>query len=234
MRLQEVRRRLRDLKAVGFIPSGRSGPTGVGYTLEQQLGLGENNLPIPDIGGRVELKATRNSWNNLITLFTFNRAAWNYPQKEIVTTWGYEDGNGRLSLYCTVSALEPNTLGLQLSPSKDANRLFMTHVPTDTELASWDMHYLVGIFVSKFKNMLFVHTDSRKVAGREEFHYTQAELLSEPNALTFRDSFIEGKVTIDIRMHLRPNGSARNHGTAFRILEQNLPSLFGKAESLLD
>ena len=39
--------------------------TGIGHTLEQELQLEENNLAIPDLGGRVELKATNlNPINN--------------------------------------------------------------------------------------------------------------------------------------------------------------------------
>lgn len=234
MRLSELRERLAQLNADGFVPSERSGPTGIGHTLESQLGLSENNLPIPDIGGRVEVKATRSNTNNLITLFTFNRAVWKFKNKELVETWGYfDEARDRPALYTTVSAKESNALGLQLSVSGDANQLFMKHVPSDTLLATWDMYYIVGKFVTKFERMLFVHADSKRVDGKEYFHYNEAEILSEPSSLTFRDGFADGIVTIDIRMYLRPTGSARNHGTGFRILEQNLPRLFGRVERMV-
>ena len=84
MRLSELKIRLTELKEEGFVPSERRGPTGVGYTLERRLGLTENNLPIPDIGGRVEVKATRSTTNNLITLFTFNRGVWHVKQKDVI------------------------------------------------------------------------------------------------------------------------------------------------------
>jgi hypothetical protein len=54
MRLDQLVKRLKILKAKGFVPSKRMGPTGVGQTFEQELGLQESNIPIPDIGGRVE------------------------------------------------------------------------------------------------------------------------------------------------------------------------------------
>ena len=234
MRLSELRERLQRLNDEGFVPTERSGPTGIGHTLETQLGLSENNLPIPDIGGRVEVKATRSNTNNLITLFTFNRAVWKFKNKELVERWGYfDEARDRPALYTTVSATDTNALGLQLSVSEDGNELFMTHVPSETLLASWDMYYIVGKFVTKFERMLFVHADSKMVDGKEYFHYDEAEILSEPSSLTFRDGFSNGIVTIDIRMYLRPTGAARNHGTGFRILEQNLPRLFGKVERLV-
>ncbi len=234
MRLSEVRLRLQELKAEGFIPTERSGPTGIGHTLETRLGLTENNLPIPDIGGRVEVKATRSNTNNLITLFTFNRAVWKFKYKELVERWGYfDETRDRPALYTTVSATESNALGLQLSVSEDATQLFMTHMPSDTLLATWDMYYIVGKFVTKFERMLFVHADSKRVEGEEFFHYNEAEILSEPSSLTFRDGFARGVVTIDIRMYLRSSGSARNHGTGFRIREHDLPSLFGNVDRLV-
>ena len=58
MTLKEIQNRLLQLKEKGFVPSRRNGPTGIGHTLEQELNLDETNLAIPDIGGRVELKAT--------------------------------------------------------------------------------------------------------------------------------------------------------------------------------
>lgn len=235
MRLSELRSRLQQLDAEGFVPSERSGATGIGHTLESRLGLAENNLPIPDIGGRVEVKATRaNTTNKLITLFTFNRAVWKFKNKDLVERWGYfDEKRDRLALYTTVSAKEMNALGFQLSVSEDTNHLYMTHMPSETLLATWDMYYIVGKFVTKFERMLFVHADSKRDGRKEFFHYNEAEILSEPSSLTFRYGFANGIVTIDIRMYLRSSGSARNHGTGFRILEHNLPRLFGSADRIL-
>ncbi len=234
MQLSQLRQRLQQLNDEGFVPSERSGPTGIGHTLETRLGLTENNLPIPDIGGRVEVKATRSNTNNLITLFTFNRAVWKFSNKELVERWGYfDETRERPALYTTVSARQSNALGFQLSVSDDSNQLFMTHVPSGTLLAAWDMYYIVGKFVTKFERMLFVHADSKRVDGKEHFHFNEAEILSEPGSLTFRDGFANGVVTIDIRMYLRPSGAARNHGTGFRIREHDLPRLFGRVERLV-
>lgn len=234
MRLSELRERLQQLNAEGFIPSERSGPTGIGHTLETRLGLAENNLPIPDIGGRVEVKATRSNTNNLITLFTFNRAVWKLRNKELVERWGYFDKKrDRPALYTTVSATESNALGFQLSVSEDTSSLFMKHMPSDTLLATWDVYHIVGKFLAKFEKMLFVHADSKTVNGKEYFHYNEADILSEPSSLTFRDGFANGIVTVDVRMFLRPSGAARNHGTGFRILERNLPKLFGTIDHIV-
>ena len=43
---------------MGFVKTMRRGPTGVGYTLEALLGIGENNISSPDIED-IEVKAHR-------------------------------------------------------------------------------------------------------------------------------------------------------------------------------
>ena len=78
MTLAEIQRKLNHLKEKGFIPSLRRGSTGIGYTLEKELGLKESNIAIPDLGGRVELKTSRRESSSLITLFIFNRGGGKY------------------------------------------------------------------------------------------------------------------------------------------------------------
>lgn len=40
-------------------------------------------------------------------------------------------------------------------------------------------------------------------------------------------------VVVDVRMHLRENGTVRNHGTGFRIEEKFLNFCFGRREEIL-
>lgn len=91
MTLKEIQKKLETLKAKGYVSSKRRGPTGIGHTLEQELNLNETNIAIPDIGGRVELKATRKNSSSLITLFTFNRGVWQIPQIDVIEKYGYVD-----------------------------------------------------------------------------------------------------------------------------------------------
>lgn len=51
--------KLKEISAIGFIPSARKGNHGgIGNTLEDLLGIEENNLPIPN-AAEWELKAQR-------------------------------------------------------------------------------------------------------------------------------------------------------------------------------
>jgi len=235
MRRAELQKRLQDLSARGFVQSERKGATGIGYTLERWLGVSENNLPIADMGGRVEIKATRSTANTLITLFTFNRSVWQKPQADILCRWGYrDDKRGRRALYSTVSAAKPNQQGLQVILPAGADQIWVIDSGSGERLASWDLFAIVGKFMAKFERLLLVHADTRKGAAGEECPYRAAQLLAEPSAQTFRKGFLSGRVRIDIRMHMKATGAVRNHGTALRVHEHDLPNLFGRATHLLE
>ena len=70
MTLPELKRKLKSIKALGFVKTHRKGDTGIGKTLEDLLGIKENNIPLPDIGEVAELKAYRRSASSMLTLFT--------------------------------------------------------------------------------------------------------------------------------------------------------------------
>lgn len=92
--LEEFQQRFTALRERGFVRSRRNGPTGVGHTLEQELGMPENNLAVPDLG-KADLKGKRIGSSSLITLFSFNRKAWQVKPLYAIQTYGSPDKNGR-------------------------------------------------------------------------------------------------------------------------------------------
>lgn len=54
--LEQVRKKLAEIKKKGYVQPLRKGPTGIGYTLETLLGIAENNVSAPDLG-EIGLKA---------------------------------------------------------------------------------------------------------------------------------------------------------------------------------
>src|SRR3989339_2287479 len=61
--------KLKDMSVMGFIPNARKGNAGgIGNTLEDLLGITENNLPIPN-AAEWELKTQRLGTSSLTTLF---------------------------------------------------------------------------------------------------------------------------------------------------------------------
>jgi hypothetical protein len=112
MTIEEFRVKFVEIKNHGWVMSKRKGPTGVGHTLEQLLGLNENNVASPDLG-EIELKARRNGASSMVTLFTFNRKVWKMPPLLAIRKYGTLDKDGRQGIYFTMSQT-PNSSGLFL------------------------------------------------------------------------------------------------------------------------
>jgi len=230
--LKELVEKLQAIRGMGYVKALRKGNTGIGYTFESLIGLDETNIPIPDIGGRVEIKTTRKDSSSLVTLFTFNRGVWIRRQKEIIEQFGYEDEKGRKALKSTIFFNKPNSLGLfiEIDESKNVIRLLS---PNNELLAEWDVYVVVGVFSSKLSRLLFVLADRRTVKGQEEFHFNEAYLLTEPNPRNFLKAFKNSLVGIDLRMHLKENGTVRNRGTGFRMHEKDMLELYGNKRKIL-
>ena len=221
--------KLHDLQQRGYVASLRKGNTGIGYTLESLLGINENNLKLPDLGS-IELKSQRNGVSNRVTMFTFNRGAWKLKQRQLIETYGYTDTEGRPSLYCTVS-IRPNNQGLFLKVKQSGIRLYQLD---RTLIAAWHGGHLISAFKRKMPALVMVYADIRTNSnGREEFWFNEAYLLTNPNTSNLLELISTGTIIVDIRMHLKENGTVRNHGTGFRIEQKFIKLCFGKWETLM-
>jgi hypothetical protein len=228
MDIDELKEKLSALKQRGYVVSMRRGNTGIGYTLETLLGVDENNLQLPDLGG-IELKAQRSGTTSLITLFTFNRGAWKMKQAEVIEKYGYRDTNDRLSLYSTTNST-PNSQGLFIRIEDEYVRLY--HVD-GTLIAQWLGEGLARSFGEKMPALVAVFADTRiNSDDNEEFWFNEAYLLKQPDASNILELIRNDTIVVDIRMHINDKGSVRNHGTGFRIDENFLRLCFVSREKL--
>jgi hypothetical protein len=233
MRLPELIKKLTQLKDRGFIQTLRKGPTGIGHLLENELGLNETNIAIPDIGGRVELKATRRSANSLITLFTFNRGVWRHKQKVLINKYGYKDEKERQALYNIVNNKTPNTQGFYLVSDTTKHLMILKNKDEETNIAEWSTYVIAGKFMTKLDRLVLILADNKLENGSEYFHFNEAYLLENPTPEKFLEAFDKSELMIDLRMHLKQSGGVRNHGTGFRISEKNLMYLYSSKKQLI-
>ncbi len=233
MQLKEIITKLENLRDKGFIKTTRKGPTGIGHLLETELGLSETNIAIPDIGGRVEIKATRRNVNSLITLFTFNRAVWKFKQKDIIERYGYRDEQGRQALYNIVNTKTPNTQGFFLIVEPTKHLVILRNKYESENIAEWSTYVIAGKFMTKLDRLLLIIADSKTDGTTEWFNYNEAHILENPTPEQFLLTFDKNELMIDLRMHLKENGGVRNHGTAFRISEKHLMDLYTRSKRLI-
>lgn len=72
-----LQKKIEQIKKMGYVESHRAGPTRIGKTLEDLLGITENNIAGPDFS-IYELKAMRKDSVSVLTLFTKAPMPWKY------------------------------------------------------------------------------------------------------------------------------------------------------------
>lgn len=225
--LDEFRIRFDAIRKTGWVPSARRGPTGIGQTIEALLGLGENNIALPDLH-EIELKAHRIGSKSMITLFTFNRKAWQMKPLEAVRKYGTHDlVNNRQGLYFTMSP-RPGSTGLFLHIEDEA--ISVRHISGEI-IAEWNLDALAAQFIRKIPGLLLVSALSEMRGDTEYFHYTRAQVLTGTSPDILREQILAGNVLVDLRLHDKVT-RARNHGTGFRVFEDKLLQLFGNIEEI--
>ena len=233
MTLPELKRKLRAIQALGFVKTHRTGDTGIGKTLEDLLGIKENNIPLPDIGGIAELKAYRKSAAAPLTFFTLEpRPEGGDRDRILLDSFGYSKrDNGRpKELHVMLSCKRYNNQGLKLKVEKDKVRI----VGRGRKLnIYWDMADLQTKFEAKLLALVYVLAECKKIRGAEHFHFDQAYFLEGFDFEHFKAMVKKDAVVVDLRMYYRPNGSVRNHGTAFRVKPNQLYKCFDTKVDLL-
>lgn len=249
MEYAEFLSEIKKIKEMGYGESHRAGPTGIGKTLEDLLGITENNIAGPDFA-IYELKTARKESVSMLTLFTkapepkgANKKlleTFGYVQRKVprdhkqLTLTGEEIDESRIpieekELHTTVDPIKPNSVGLKLE-IKD-NRLY---IGNDRGVeAYWNNDTLRKAFEKKYHKLIYVLADHKMEKGKEYFWYNMAYLLDGFSFERFSELVGEGKLKVDIRIGHYPDGRLHDHGTGFRILPKYLPQCFETIRQIL-
>lgn len=224
--LEQFKEKFHDIKKQGWIQSVRRGPTGIGQTFEQLLGLAENNIALPDLH-EIELKTHRIGSSSMITLFTFNKKAWKMKPLEAIRKYGTLDADGRLGMYFTMSPT-PNSTGLFLH--NEEHSISVRHISGEL-IAEWQLNGLSEQFCKKIPGLILVSAFNEMRGDFEWFRFSRAQLLTETSPEIIREQILAGNVLVDLRLHDKGT-SARNHGTGFRAKKDKLNLLFKNVSEL--
>lgn len=232
--LEDFIREFKKIKELGWVKTHRSGPTGIGKTLEDLLGIPENNLDEPDFG-EYELKSCRIDPQSMLTMFT--RA----PQPARSNTYlrekyGYSSDaydNDEKVLHATLSADRFTTIsstGNKLKIWCDIDGIYILS-QDQRENVFWSRETLKRCFERKYKNkFVYAKALSRGIGANEEFHFIEAYEVSGFNYEAFIDLLEAGKIYVDLRIgqyhHGKNKGKTHDHGTGFRIRESDQYLLF--------
>lgn len=225
MNFQDFIPKYQQIKARGFIKTHRKGNTGVGHTLEQELGLTENCISGPDLEGN-ELKAARKGAGGKQTLFT-KEGEWIVSQKDYIARYGFPHTTkiGEMSGQSTVTK-KTNKHGLYIKTTED----YCAVMHDDDIIVKWDWNTLINKFHKKFPACVKVFADVDVRNGVEYFHYNEAYRYIGTDKNLFRTAIENNMIAIDIRMRTQNliGKSIRNRGTAFRMNHGKMEELFIK------
>ena len=233
MDLKSLKKKLRQIEKNGFVKTHRAGDTGIGKTLEDLLGIKENNIPLHDIAGVAELKAYRKDATSMLTLFTLEPLPRGGDRDRLLLdNFGYSkrDNQRTKELYITLSCRRYNNQGLKLSVEKDKIRVKGKGKRLNI---FWDMESVEEKFHKKLPALVYVLAQRKILDGVEYFHFNEAYLLTDFDFNSFKKMVRKDEIVVDFRMYYKPNGSVRNHGTGFRVKINKLYSCFKNKRKLL-
>jgi len=249
----ELIAKLKEISAIGFVPNARRGNAGgIGNTLEDLLGIKENNLPIPN-AAEWELKAQRLNATSLTTLFHIEPSprAIRFVPQVLLPKYGWahqEDGKkypkGEMSFRQTIHGQSRSDRGFmvvidrktrKILISFDAKRIDVRHkewlrsVKKRAGLGElnpqpyWGFDDLEHKAGTKLLNIFYVQAEVKTLHGREHYKYTKATILQNFSFKGFLKALKQGKILVDFDAR-----TGHNHGTKFRMRQDCLPMLYGK------
>jgi len=242
---------LMEVKRQGWIRTRRPGNAGaVGNTLEDILGIAENNLSISNTA-EWELKVQRRNTNSLLTLFHFEpspRAARLVPQF-LLPYYGWpHDKAGKKhppderSFRQTLDVRKHTDRGFKLvvDSAHETLRLSFDAAKVDPRHETWkksvqqrvgleeldpqpywNIKELIHHAGIKLHNMFYVIADSRGRGEYEEFNYSDMIMLMNFEGERFLESLLRGDIQVDFDAR-----TGHNHGTKFRLNSKLIPSLY--------
>jgi len=232
------------VKQLGFVKSTRSNNTGIGKTFEDYIGVVENNICEPDLFG-FEIKSQRELSSSYVTLFTKSPT---YPPKAntlLRDNYGvpYEENKDIKHLHTSMFASRPNTYfnkySFQLLNNEEEERIYINISDLHTgKIIDNSTYYSYQVLKStlerKLNKLFFVTAQQETMDNDEYFHFTKAEIYTEPTFENFIDLLNRGIIMYDIRIGSyksgKKYGKPHDHGSGFRIKETDICRLYNSRE----
>ena len=254
---QSLIKELKRLRDLGFVENGRFGNHGgIGNTLEDFLGISENNLPMPN-AAEWELKSQRINTTSLTTLFHIEpspRALRFVPATLLPKYgWRHQEAGGKypateMSFRQTIHGLTPSDRGFRVAIDEqeqkvlisfDSGSVAVRHAEWLEEVRKrvgiaqlnpqpyWGFADLAAKAGTKLPNCFYVQAAVKRENGKEFYHYQRILKLTGFNFENFLQGIREGFVLVDFDAR-----SGHNHGTKFRLRQNRLPDLYGHVEEI--
>ncbi len=248
---------LQDIRKRGWIENARPGNAGgVGNTLEDLLGIKENNLPIPN-AAEWELKCQRSRTTSLTTLFHLEPSprALRFVPNILLPYYGWKHElagiqypSNEMSFRQTIHGLERSDRGFKVEIDRenrkvlisfDADKVDPRHLDWLEAVRNriglneldpqpyWGFDDLNFKAGTKLPNTFYVEAEVMRDGDRELFHYNRILILRGFSVDSFINALSEGNVLVDFDAR-----TGHNHGTKFRLRQNARPKLYSDIQEI--
>lgn len=243
--------KLKQLAEMGWVQNGRFGNHGgIGNTLEDYLGIVENNLPIPN-AAEWELKTQRAHTSSLTTLFHMEPSprAVKFVLAVLLPSYGWKHKAAgakykvtEMSFRQTISGLAHSDRGFIVKVDRDESKVVISFDSSkvDSRHDVWlqDVERNVGLAElnpqpywgfkdleykagTKLLNCFYVQAETKRENGQEYYWYNTSQMLQGFNFEGFLQAIKAGILYIDFDAR-----TGHNHGTKFRLRQNSWPQLY--------
>ncbi len=252
--------KLKEISKMGWIKNQRKGNSGgIGNTLEDLLGIDENNLPIPN-AAEWELKAQRTNTTALTTLFHIEpspRAVKFVPQILLpLYGWTHQEAGKKypedeMSFRQTIHGLSASDRGFFVQIDRNDKKVLISFDYTkvsdkhknwlktvkerinlkDLEPQPyWGFDDLKHKAGTKLLNTFYVQADVKKdKETKEEYYHYNKVLMLQKFSF---DGFLKALEQGQVLVDFDAR-TGHNHGTKFRLRQNSLPMLYDKITEII-
>ena len=255
---QSLINKLKEIAKTGWLPNARKGNHGgIGNTLEDLLGIKENNLPIPN-AAEWELKTQRLNSSSLTTLIHTEPSprAIRFMPQVLLPKYGWshkEDGKkypkGEMSFRQTIHGMSRSDRGFMVNINRTEKKVLISFDPKSVDIRHkiwlesvkkraglkdlnpqpyWGFDDLEHKAGTKLLNAFYVQAEVKIVRKKEYYHYSKIMMLQKFSFAGFLKAIEEAKILVDF-----DGRTGHNHGTKFRLRQNCLPMLYEKITVIL-
>jgi hypothetical protein len=208
-----------------WIDSLRVGDTGIGYTLETQFGIKENNDKKADYKG-IEIKSKRKKENQTVALGKLNlfqqgpKWVQKQPMKERIKDIGLRSPDDFYTCYSQITT-KPNNLNLSLKLNPEVSQIALNK--NTISIGHWSNALLEKRLMENHMRAVFVIASEKITKTRSAYSYDELIYCEQPSIDRFIDLVSKNQLVHEFTMSQKEvGGSVRNHGYPWRLNREDL------------
>ncbi|MGG4467386.1 MvaI/BcnI family restriction endonuclease [Paenibacillus alvei] len=213
----------------------------IGDTLERELGVNLNNLPLPDFKGEIEVKGKTLGSGTKDSLFSMVPDWKISPVKkanDMALYYGYSDNEyvGYNALFVTVG-IKPNPQGLFLEVDEENEMIHQKCIKNGAiiDVCYWKFEDIKKKLFAKHPKTMWIVADKKVINKQIHFNYLKVQYTHGPIFSQFISLVQQGVITFDWRRRAKTDPNAQDipkskmdYGHGFRMDPSKRNLLFGE------